>query len=71
MKQGQQVKASAGKMGIAAWHGGNRHRTKGEAGEANYMKEPEYVDPSKLRPGPIRHETLPPNCSNKSRPSLT
>jgi hypothetical protein len=24
------------------------------------MSEPEKVDPSKLRPGPIRHESLPP-----------
>jgi len=24
------------------------------------MTEPEYVDPKKLRPGPIRHESLPP-----------
>jgi len=24
------------------------------------MSEPEHVDPSKLRPGPIRHESLPP-----------
>lgn len=24
------------------------------------MNEPEYIDPSKLRQGPIRHETLPP-----------
>lgn len=24
------------------------------------MSEPEYVDPSQLRPGPIRHESLPP-----------
>jgi hypothetical protein len=24
------------------------------------MSEPEYVDPKKLRPGPIRHESLPP-----------
>ena len=23
------------------------------------MTEPEYVDPRDLRPGPIRHETLP------------
>jgi hypothetical protein len=23
------------------------------------MSEPEYVDPSQLRPGPIRHESLP------------
>jgi hypothetical protein len=25
------------------------------------MSEPEYVDPKQLRPGPIRHKTLPPN----------
>ena len=25
------------------------------------MSEPEYVDLSQLRPGPIRHKTLPPN----------
>jgi hypothetical protein len=25
------------------------------------MSEPEYVDPSQLRPGPIRHESLPPD----------
>jgi hypothetical protein len=25
------------------------------------MTEPEYVDPRDLRPGPIRHETLPPD----------
>jgi hypothetical protein len=24
------------------------------------MSEPEYVDPKQLRPGPIRHKTLPP-----------
>lgn len=24
------------------------------------MSEPEYVDPSQLRPGPIRHGSLPP-----------
>ena len=24
------------------------------------MSEPEYVDPRQLRPGPIRHESLPP-----------
>jgi hypothetical protein len=24
------------------------------------MSEPEYVDPSQLRPGPIRNESLPP-----------
>jgi hypothetical protein len=24
------------------------------------MSEPEYVDPGQIRPGPIRHETLPP-----------
>jgi hypothetical protein len=24
------------------------------------MSEPEYIDPSQLRPGPIRHESLPP-----------
>jgi hypothetical protein len=24
------------------------------------MNEPEYVNPKKLRPGPIRHESLPP-----------
>lgn len=24
------------------------------------MSEPEHVDPSQLRPGPIRHESLPP-----------
>jgi len=24
------------------------------------MNEPEYIDPSKLRPGPIRNESLPP-----------
>lgn len=24
------------------------------------MSEPEYVDPSQLRPGPIRHKSLPP-----------
>ena len=24
------------------------------------MSEPQYVDPSQLRPGPIRHESLPP-----------
>jgi hypothetical protein len=29
-------------------------------GEAN-MKEPEYVDPKELRPGPIRQESLPPD----------
>src|SRR5215831_10674511 len=25
------------------------------------MSEPEYVDPRTLRPGPIRHESLPPD----------
>ena len=25
------------------------------------MTEPEYIDPSQLRPGPIRHESLPPD----------
>ena len=25
------------------------------------MTEPEYADPSELRPGPIRHESLPPD----------
>ena len=25
------------------------------------MTEPEYIDPSELRPGPIRHESLPPD----------
>ncbi len=25
------------------------------------MREPEYVDPKQLRPGPIRHKTLPPD----------
>jgi hypothetical protein len=24
------------------------------------MSEPEYIDPKQLRPGPIRHESLPP-----------
>jgi hypothetical protein len=24
------------------------------------VNEPEYIDPKKLRPGPIRHESLPP-----------
>ena len=24
------------------------------------MSEPEFIDPSKLRPGPIRNESLPP-----------
>lgn len=24
------------------------------------MSEPEYIDPQKIRPGPIRHESLPP-----------
>lgn len=29
------------------------------------MSEPEYIDPSKLRPGPIRHETLPPELLDR------
>jgi hypothetical protein len=29
------------------------------------MNEPEYIDPSKLRPGPIRHETLPPELLDR------
>ena len=29
------------------------------------MSEPEHVDPSQLRPGPIRHEALPPELLDK------
>jgi hypothetical protein len=29
------------------------------------MGEPEFVDPSQLRPGPIRHESLPPELLGK------
>jgi hypothetical protein len=29
------------------------------------MSEPEHVDPSPLRPGPIRHEALPPELLDK------
>jgi hypothetical protein len=33
----------------------------GQAGKAGGgMNEPEFIDPSKLRPGPIRNESLPP-----------
>jgi hypothetical protein len=31
------------------------------------MSEPEYVDPRKLRPGPIRHESLPPELLDQIR----
>src|SRR6266851_6468667 len=31
------------------------------------MSEPEYVDPSQLRPGPIRHESLPPELLDQIR----
>jgi hypothetical protein len=31
------------------------------------MSEPEYVDPSTLRPGPIRHESLPPDLLGQIR----
>lgn len=30
-----------------------------------YMNEPEFINPNKLRPGPIRNESLPPNLLNK------
>ncbi len=29
------------------------------------MGEPEFIDPSQLRPGPIRHESLPPEMLAK------
>src|SRR6202140_5557293 len=29
------------------------------------MSEPEHVDPRKLRPGPIRHESLPPELLDR------
>ena len=29
------------------------------------MSEPEYVDPKQLRPGPIRHESLPPELLDR------
>jgi hypothetical protein len=29
------------------------------------MSEPEFIDPSKLRPGPIRNESLPPELLDK------
>ena len=31
------------------------------------MSEPENIDPSKLRPGPIRNESLPPELLDQSR----
>ena len=31
------------------------------------MSEPEYVDPRTLRPGPIRHESLPPDLLGQIR----
>jgi hypothetical protein len=31
------------------------------------MSEPEYVDPKQLRPGPIRHESLPPALLDQIR----
>ena len=31
------------------------------------MSEPEYVDPKQLRPGPIRHESLPPELLDQIR----
>jgi hypothetical protein len=31
------------------------------------MNEPEYVDPRTLRPGPIRHESLPPDLLGQIR----
>src|SRR5262249_53944817 len=31
------------------------------------MGEPQYVDPRTLRPGPIRHESLPPNLPGQIR----
>ena len=31
------------------------------------MSEPEYVDPRELRPGPIRHESLPPDLLGQIR----
>ena len=30
------------------------------------MSDPEFIDPSDIEPGPIRHESLPPNSSNRS-----
>jgi hypothetical protein len=32
------------------------------------MSEPQRIDPKHLRPGPIRHETLPPELLEKIRP---
>ena len=31
------------------------------------MTEPEYIDPNQLRPGPIRHESLPPELLDQIR----
>src|SRR6516162_10271846 len=40
--------------------------TTGRRGEVP-MSEPEYVDPRELRPGPIRHESLPPDLLGQIR----
>jgi hypothetical protein len=31
------------------------------------MSEPEYIDPRSLRPGPIRHESLPPEVLDRAK----
>lgn len=31
------------------------------------MTEPEYIDPSQIRPGPIQHESLPPELLERIR----
>lgn len=31
------------------------------------MSEPEYIDPQHLRPGPIRHESLPPEVLDQAK----
>jgi hypothetical protein len=31
------------------------------------MSEPEYIDPRNLRPGPIRHESLPPEVLDRAK----
>src|SRR6478752_3035952 len=31
------------------------------------MSEPEFIDPSRIRPGPIRHESLHPNLLEQIR----
>src|SRR5262249_7005952 len=50
--------------GSGGWHGAGRlarhEPRRANKKTSNPMSEPEYIDPKQLRPGPIRHKTLPP-----------